>query len=61
MTPAEIIDEIWKLSWSEVLQVAIADDWIFFTKIAPIFVPIMGIFLAMYVFWYKREERKDKE
>jgi len=47
MTPDQIIEQIWNLSWYQVMKVAIYDDFIFMCKIWPVYIffIVAGIFL----------------
>lgn len=47
MTPDEIINEIWQLSWYEVLKIAVMDDFILAAKIWPVWVLIIGAGLVV--------------
>ena len=46
MTVDQIIEEIWKLSWYDVLKLAIADDFILLFKIWPV---ILGISIILII------------
>jgi len=60
MTPDQIIDQIWQLSWYQVAKVAIFDDLILFSKIWGVIVFIFVITFAWVSFEYLKEKRKSK-
>ena len=50
MTPNQIIEQIWRLKWYQVMKVAVYDDFIVMYKIWPVLI-ILLVGLGCYLFY----------
>jgi hypothetical protein len=50
MDKEQIIERIWELPWYDVMYIALADDWILFVKLWPVWALLFSIILGFLLY-----------